>query len=63
MKKAISRNEKAKLRNADFNLRNDEMNTIRRKFIFASENLQRLNLFFRTKALIKSSFKRLKNIQ
>ena len=61
MRKTISRDEKARSYDADLDLSNDKMNTIRRKFTFASEDLQRSNLIFRAKALIKSSFKRLKN--
>ena len=61
MKDATSCDKKARSRNNDFELSNDKMNTIRRNFIFASKDLQRLNLIFRTKILIKSSFKRLKN--
>ena len=63
MKEATSRDEKARSRDADFNLSDDEMNTIQRKFTLTSKDLQRLNLIFRTKALIRSLFKRLKNLQ
>ena len=61
MKEATSRNKKATSCDVNLDLNDDKMNTIRRKFTFASENLQRLYLIFRTKILIKSSFKRLKN--
>ena len=35
-----------RLCNVDLDLSDDEINTIRRKFIFASKNLQQLNSIF-----------------
>ena len=61
MKEATSRDKKAILCDVNLDLNDDKMNIIRREFTFASENLQRLNLIFRTKILIKLSLKRLKN--
>ena len=61
MKETTSRDEKMKSRDADLNLSDDKINTIRKEFTFISEDLQRSDLIFRTKALIKLSFKRSKN--
>ena len=46
MKKATSRDEKTRSRDADLDLNDDEINTIQKKFTFILENLQRLDLIF-----------------
>ena len=46
MKKATSCNKKARLRDVDLNLSDNEMNIIRKKFIFALKDLQRSDLIF-----------------
>ena len=63
MKKKTLRNKKMKSCDADLNLSDDEMNTIQREFSFTSKDLQRLNLIFRVKTLIRLSFERLKNLR
>ena len=63
MKEIISRDKKVRLYNVNLDLSNDKIKIIRRELIFASENLQRSDLIFRAKALIRSLFKRLKNLR
>ena len=46
MKEIISRDKKVKLCNINLDLSDNEINTIRKEFTFASKDLQRLNLNF-----------------